>query len=596
MLLRSSMSNPLETLARPIPFDKIAAHHVQPAITTLLEKGELALTAIEAGTGQNYQDTFAALEDATLPLETAMGIIEHLESVRTTQDFRAAYNEVLPKVSAFWSSIALRAGLYKRLKSFAKSSAVKSLTPTQARFVEKTLDDFERSGAGLDDNGKKKLMQLDQELSQTTTTYGQNVLDGTVSFELIVDESRISGLPQTAVVAAQEAASQKNHPGKYRFNLQAPAVVAILSHADDQSLREEIWQAFNQRGRGIGKDNVPLVAKILELRKAKAQLLGFADFADLATSDRMAKTGAVAGQFVEQLRKDTQAAFEVEQQELQAFRQELEGNDAPELKPWDVGYYAEKLRKSRYNFDEEELRPYFSASSVLQGAFELAETLFNIKIVETQLPTWDSEAKSYEIADAAGTILGEFYTDLYPRENKRDGAWMHGLIAATPGKKHLALFCANAQPPTENSPSLMSFRDVETVFHEFGHLLHHCMSNVEVRSLACTRVAQDFVELPSQILENWCSEKLALDRFAQHYKTGATLPTELVDKLLAARNFRAASAQMRQLGFASVDLGLHRNYQPKEDGNVNDYANQILSRFSATRLPMEYGFIASFGH
>lgn len=596
------MSNPLLKPKRPIPFDSIRAEHVEPAIEELLKQARRALRAIAESEAKTYQQTFGALDRATEPLEISMGIVEHLESVATNESLRAAYNEVLPEVSEFWSSIALDAELFAALTKYAESSEGKELSGTKRRFVDKTLDDFRRQGAGLDEEGKKQLQAIDRELSQLTTRFSQNVLDSTNAFELIVDEARVQGLPPSARTAARESAAKKGAEG-YRLTLQAPSVIAVLTYADDRSLREEIWRAFNQRGLGHANqrqtgegNNLPLVARILELRKQRAQLLGFADFADLVTADRMAHSGREAIDFVRNLREKTEEAFKQEQESLLAFRRKLEGPEAPELAPWDVAYYAEKQRKAEFDFDEEALRPYFSAPKVLQGAFLLAERLYGVKIEDVDGPVWHEGVLCHRIVDEAGTELGLFYTDLYPRENKRDGAWMHGLIAGVPPEPHVALFCANAQPPSADAPSLMSFRDVETVFHEFGHLLHHCLSRVDVRSLACTHVAQDFVELPSQIMENWCAEKEALDGFAHHYQSGEPLPDHLVERLVAARNFRAASSQMRQLGFAAVDLALHVEYDPERHGDVNDFANGILAQYAPTALPDNYALIASFSH
>lgn len=590
-------ANPLTLVSTTIPFDTVRPEHVVPAVDQLLTEAQGAIDAIaDEGAARTYANTLGALERATEPLEYAMGIVEHLESVATTPDLREAYNTVLPKVSAFWSSIALHEGLYAALKAFAKTEEATQLQGPQARLLEKTLADFRRHGAELHSDGKARLREIDQELSQLTTRFSQNVLDSTNAYERwVTDPAELSGLPESARAAARDSAQAKGRDG-WRFTLQAPSVVAVLTYADSRSLREEVWRAFNLRGRQPGHDNLPLVVDILRLRQEKARLLGFANFADLVTDDRMARNGAEALRFVRELTSKTEVAFQKENQELLAFRRELEGPNAPELEPWDVGYYAEKQRRALYDFDEEQLRDYFPAEKVLQGAFELATSLYGVRIESVELPVWDPSARAHRIVDADGTILGVFYTDLYPRENKRDGAWMHGLIASVPPEPHVALFCANAQPPAGGKPSLMSHRDVETVFHEFGHLLHHCLSRVPVRSLACTRVAQDFVELPSQILENWCAEKDALDRFACHYATGQAIPAELVDRLLRARNFRAANAQMRQLGFAAVDLALHIEYSPDEHGDLLHFANDLLARYAPARLPGDYALIASFSH
>lgn len=590
------MSHQLENLPFPLPFDRIETQEIEPSIRALVARARETLDQIASGPSDAYESTFGALDRATEHLELAMGIVEHLESVRSGPELRDAYNAILPLVSAFWSSIPLHEGLYRALRAFSETPAAAQLDPVRARFVQKTLDDFKRHGAELSAEGKKRLEEIDQALSQLTTKFSQNVLDSTNAFGLSVDDSRIKGLPESAIVAAREAAQARGVSG-YFFGLAAPSVVAVLTYADDASLRETMWRAFNTRGTSLeGKNNLPLVAEILRYRRERARLLGFDNFADLVAQDRMAKRGRDALLFVSDLREKTEAAFKREQADLLAYRRELEGADAPELSPWDVAYYSEKQRKALYDFDEEQLRPYFSAPRVLLGAFELAERLYGVKVVPAELPVWHESVQAHRLLNPEGDELGVFYTDLYPRADKRDGAWMHGLVASTPPRPHVALFCANAQPPTSKTPSLMSFRDVETVFHEFGHLLHHLLSEVPIRSLACTRVAQDFVELPSQIMENWCTEKEALDGFAHHYETRAPIPEELVLKLLRARNFRAATMQMRQLGFAAADLALHIEYDPATDGDVNAYANSILAPYSATPLPRDYALLASFGH
>lgn len=587
-------TNPLLALALPIPFDQVHADHVQPAILELIQQAESAIKAIADSTTFDYVSTFGALERSTEKLEIAMGVVEHLESVATSDALREAYNKILSPVSQFYSNITLHDGLYRALRACEKQLDRSTLSAIQLRQVDKTLEDFKRHGAELSETGKAELRSIDQALSEKTTLFSQNVLDSANAFELFVDESRTQGLPRGALSMAQESAESRARTG-YRFTLQAPSVVPVLNYADDATLREEIWIAFNQRGCGKF-DNLPLVKDILSLRRRKARLLGFADFADMVTVDRMAKSGQAAADFIENLRKKTVDAYRRENEDLLSFRREIEGADAPELKPWDVGYYAEKQRKARYDFDEEELRPYFSAEKVLKGAFDLASSLYGVKLVDADLPVWHDEVRAHRMFDENDREIGVFYTDLYPREAKRDGAWMHGLVAAAPPTPHVALFCLNAQPPTKDTPSLLSFRDVETVFHEFGHLLHHCFSTVPVRSLSCTRVAQDFVELPSQIMENWCTESAALNRFASHYQSHEPLPEKLIQRLLRARHFRAANAQMRQLGFAAVDLALHREFDPDSDDPVNDFANDILQNYAAVKLPSDYAVIASFGH
>jgi oligopeptidase A len=591
------LENPLLALSAAPPFDRIAAEHVVPAIQQLLAESGAALDRLEASTEPStYASTLAALETATEPLEVAMGVVEHLEGTATTPALREAYNTVLPDVSAFFAGIPLRARLYERLVALESSPEAKTLDATRARFLEKTLAEFRRHGARLNAADKERLRELDRELSTVASKFSQNVLDDTNAYELVFpDDSRLRGLPPSAVEMAKEAATAAGKDG-YRLTLHAPSVTAILTYAEDAELRRTIWRAYNDRGTSGEHDNRPLLRRLLELRREKARLLGFADFADLVTEERMAKTGAEAQRFVDDLATRTRPAFEREKAELLAFRRELEGKAAPELEPWDVAYYSEKLKLARYAFDDEALRPYFPFEQVLDGAFRLAETLYDVRITKAEGPSvWHESVSAYHLKNAAGSELGLFYVDPYPRESKRGGAWMHGLVAAVPPAPHLAVFCANVAPPSGGKPSLLTHRDVETIFHEFGHLLHHCLSTVSVRSLAGTRVVQDFVELPSQIMENFCTEREGLNLFARHFETGAPIPDHLLEGLRQARTFRAATQQMRQLGFAAVDLALHRELDPTKEDALR-FGNRILAGFAAAPLPPDYGMLASFLH
>jgi oligopeptidase A len=591
------LENPLLALSAAPPFDRIAAEHVVPAIQKLLAEAGAALDQLEASSEPStYASTLAALETATEPLEVAMSVVEHLEGTATTPSLRDAYNTVLPDVSAFWAGIPLRARLYERLVALESSPEAKTLDATRARFLEKTLAEFRRHGARLSPADKERLRDLDRELSTVASKFSQNVLDDTNAYELLLpDESRLRGLPPSAVEMAKEAASAAGKTG-YRLTLHAPSVTAVLTYADDAELRRTIWCAYNDRGTSGPNDNRPLLRRLLELRRDKARLLGFADFADLVTEERMAKTGAEARRFVDDLTTRTRPAFEREKADLLAFRKELEGPAAPELEPWDVAYYSEKLKLARYAFDDEALRPYFAFERVLDGAFRLAEALYDVRITKAEgQSVWHESVSAYRLRDAAGSELGLFYVDPYPRESKRGGAWMHGLVAAVPPARHLAVFCANVAPPSGGKPSLLTHRDVETIFHEFGHLLHHCLSTVSVRSLAGTRVVQDFVELPSQIMENFCTEREGLNLFARHFETGTPIPDHLLESLRAARTFRAATQQMRQLGFAAVDLALHREFDPAKEDPLA-FGNRILAGYAAARLPADYGMLASFLH
>ena len=602
--------NPLLAIEFKIPFDQIKAKHIEPAVDALLADAQTKLDHLAADDGpRTFENTLLALDNATERLEYAAGIAGHLESVATYPELRAAYNAIQPKVGEFYSKIPLNEGLWKQLKRFAQTGEAKALAGTRARLLKKTLDGFKRAGADLDAEGKARLTELNVELVKTTTKFSENVLDATNAFELIIeDEARLAGLPPTAVAMARQDAEKKGKPG-WRFTLQGPSYVAVMTYLDDARIREKIYRAFSTRSAAEPYDNRQLVARILELRKQKARLLGYKDFADLVLEDRMAGDGGGARAFVDTLKQKTGAPFQQENSELLAYRRETEGDGDAEIEPWDVGYYAEKMRRSRYDFDEEELRPYFAFEKVLEGMFELVRRLYGIEVrEESGVPAWDPEVSYFTIYDEAGRdeasreeggqALGSFYADFYPRENKRGGAWMDSLLTGVPGGSHphLGIICGNQTPPVGDKPALLTHREVETIFHEFGHLLHHLLSRVEVRSLAGTNVAWDFVELPSQIMENWCWEREALDLFARHHETGEPIPGELFQKMKKARNFRAANHQMRQLSFATLDLALHVDYDAEKDGDVIRYCFNILQSFTPAKLPPEHAMIAAFSH
>jgi oligopeptidase A len=583
--------NPLLEVSFRIPFDKIEASHVEPAMSELL---------VDAG--RRLDDTVASeyplrpLDTMTEKLDYAMSVVRHLESVATTPELRAAFNAVQPKVSAFYSSIPLNEALWKSIQRYAATGEARSLTGTMHRFLTKTIDAFKRHGAELDPAGKARLKEIDVALSELTTKFSEHVLDATNAYELVLtDEAKLAGLPPSAIPAARAAAEAKGREG-WRFTLQGPSYLALMTYLDDAQIREQVWRAYNTRATpsgpgGEAHDNRPLIARILELRKEKARLLGFKDFADLVLDDRMAHTGERAQTFLEDLRGKTERRFREENLELAVFA-------GRELRPWDIGYWAEKQRAALYDFDEEALRPYFPLDRVVAGMFEIFGRVFGIRVnLESGVPAWDPEVRSYAVHDrSTDAYLGSFYADWYPRENKRGGAWMDALITGNPaeGRPHLGLICGNLTPPVDGKPALLTHREVETIFHEFGHLLHHLLSRVEVRSLAGTSVAWDFVELPSQIMENWCWERESLDMLARHWETGATIPEELFRKMKRAKAFRAANAQMRQIGFASMDLALHREWDGS--GDVIAYSRDILQIYSPARLPDEHAMIAGFTH
>lgn len=590
--------NPLLTERLPIPFDAIKAEHVEPAIDLLLKQMNSRLEDLgRQGVPRTYADVLLALDKMTEPLDVAIAVVRHIESVATTPEFRAAHNAVQGPVSAFYTSIPLNAGLWAAVKAVQESSQTQDLGPVHRRFLQKTVTGFRRAGADLDAEGKKKLEELDVALTKSTTKFAENVLDATNAYELLItDEAKLSGLPESARMAARESAKSKGKDG-WRLTLQGPSYTAAMTYLDDRGIRQELWEASNTRATSGSLDNRALISEILKLRREKARLLGYRDFADLVLEERMAHTGGHAQEFVEELHRKTLPFFEKENQSLAEFGR---GSGYETIRPWDVAYLAEKQRQALYEFDEEELRPYFELDRVVAGMFDIFSRVLGIKVIEEPgVPAWDPAVKYYRIEDASsGMLLGGFYADWFPRENKRGGAWMDSLMVGNPdeGQPHIGLICGNLTPPVADKPSLLTHREVETIFHEFGHLLHHTLSRVPVRTLSGTNVPWDFVELPSQIMENWCMERDALHLFARHYQTGAAIPDDLFEKMKRARTFRSANAQMRQLGFGMVDLKLHREYNPEQGGDVMAYARDILACFAPTGLPADYGMIASFTH
>jgi oligopeptidase A len=593
--------NPLLEIPFRIPFDRIRAEHVEPAVAALLARARAGIEAIAAPGPRTFAATMRALDDVAEPLDTAMGVVHHLESVATYPELRAAYNAVQPEVSAFYSGIPLHAGLWAAIREFAATEEAAALTGERRRFLTKTMDSFRRHGAELDAAGKARLEAIDVALAQVTTKYAENVLDATNAFELMIgDERQLAGLPESARAAARQSAQSKGREG-WRFTLQGPDYLAVMTYLDDAAIRRDVYRAYTRRATEGPYDNRDLLPRILELRREKARLLGFRDFADLVLEDRMAHTGGRALEFLEDLKRKTADHFARENRELGEFRRSLEGAGAPDPEAWDVLYYAEKQRAAWYDFDEEALRPYFPLERVVEGLFALAERLYGVRVAEVSgVPVWDARVKCYDVRDAEGTFLGGFYADWYPRENKRDGAWMDAFLTGGPApggfRPHLGLICGNLTPPIGDRPALLAHRDVETIFHEFGHLLHHLLSTVEMRGLAGASVAWDFVELPSQIMENWCWEREALDLFARHYQTGETIPDDLFGRMKRARTFRAASAQMRQLGFSFADLLLHTRYDAARDGDAVAYTRRILQEFSPAPLPADHAMMASFTH
>ncbi len=598
--------NPLLSRDFRIPFDKIKPEHIEPGIQEALAQAQKDLDKLTALPGvRTYENTVQALDILEERLDRAVGLAYHLTSVVSSPELRTAYNAVLPEFSAFYAKLPLNDALWRALKEYSETSEAAALTGIRKRHLDKLVQSFVRAGADLPTDEKSRAEAIKIELSQLHTKFAENVLDATNVFELIVtDEAELSGLPDSALRQAKASAEAKGASG-YRFTLQAPSLVPFLQYADNRELRQKLQSAYVSRASGGEIDNRPLLERILALRRELAQLMGYKDFADYRLEVNMVKTGDAAVRFERELFEKTEPFWREEVTELTEFARTL-GID--NLQPWDTSYVAEKLRQSKYDLDAEALRPYFPVDRVLQGLFEIAERIFGVTVTERDIEeVWHSEVKFYDIHGENGVHLGSFYADWFPRESKNGGAWMNSFITGGPRRAdneegdeefepHLGLMVGNFSPPQAGKPALLTHREVETTFHEFGHLLHHCLSRVEIPARAGTNVSRDWVELPSQMMENWTWERGALDLFARHYETGEPLPDELFQKMQAARTFMAANAQMRQLSFGTVDLSLHIDYEPGTGSDAVSFGQKVMEPFSIKPEFAHNSFLTGFTH
>ncbi len=601
-----SDSHPFLSSDFQIKWSTLTPDHIAADIRKAIETGKANIAQIKSITpdAATFENTFGALENATEDLDRSWGRVNHLDSVANSDALREALNEMLPLVSEFSSSISLDGELWTVLKSFAESDTVPQLSPIQQRFISETCADFKGAGADLAPDAKKRMFEINSELAQETQKYGENVLDSTNAWELYLsDESLLAGLPASAKASAAEDAASKGKDGQWRFTQQHPSMYPIMQYAESDSLRKEVWEGSCTIGYGGKHDNSEHIATIIKLRQEKAALLGFDNFADQVLERRMAKSGKGALDFTTNLHAKIHDRFQEETRELQDYKAQKTGTPSGPLEPWEIAYWTEKQRKELYAFDDEALRPYFPVGQVMDGLFSLTSKLFGIQISPSESETWHPEVTFYQISDhASGEHLGSFYADWHPRESKRGGAWMNYLETGLPpqGEKtrtpHLGLIVGNMSKPTADTPALLTHREVETVFHEFGHLLHHLLSNVEIKSLAGVNVPWDFVELPSQIMENFCWDRDSLDLFAKHHESDETIPDELFEKMIAARNYMSASGFMRQLALGKLDLEVHLNFEQYQGRDLDEVDREILADYKAKLATDGPSMIRRFNH
>ncbi len=623
------MNNPFLDTTFHIRWSLLKPELVAPAIEEALREAQEKIDAVagQKEAGITFEGSFLVLEKATENLGIAWGKVSHLDSVCNSPDLRAAYHKMLPKVVEFFARIPLNEKLWSVLKAYDALEAKKTLSPIEKRFLTETMADFREQGADLPANKKERLRSLAQELAQVTQKFSENVLDGTNAFELVVrDRGKLGGLPARDIEQARLDARRKGYgtedDPQWRFTLHMPSLLPVMKFAHDERFRKTLWEADVAVGRAEPHDNLALIGQILALRQEKAELLGNRHFADMVLARRMAKNGATTLRFIEDLHGRIEKAFERENKVLEEFKAKEADTPPESLEPWEIAFSSERLRREKYDFDEEELRPYFPIEQVINGMFQIAETIFGIDLEEKsvkfvdssqnrspessldaeKIEVWHPEVKFYEVKGAGGGLLGAFYADWHPRESKRGGAWMNYLMTGRPpssgGKRepHLGLICGNLTPSINSQPALLTHHEVETIFHEFGHLLHHILGDVEIKSLNGINVPWDFVELPSQIMENWCWDRESLDLFARHYETGETIPDALFRKMIEARNFQSARKTMRQLAFSKMDLELHMSPTAPKSDDLDSRVDAILQGYQIPTKTKPPSIIGRFTH
>jgi len=600
----NDQNNPLLAEGFRIPFHRIRAEHVEPGVREVLRRGEARLEEIAASSEPpTWASVMEPLDAVASWVSERITPASHLVSVAETPALREAYNVVLPEISSFWTRLSIHQGLWQRIKAYAASEEAHGLDPLRARHLEKTIRGFKRSGADLPEGDRERLETLKVELSRLEQRFSENVLDATAAFELLVtDAGRLEGIPEGPRSRFRKAAQEKGLEG-WLLTLDYPAVEPVLKYARDRELRREIHVAHTTRCRDGEFDNRPLMVEILALRQELATVLGYRGYPDYVLEERMARNGERARAFEEEMATRTRPYWEADAHALQAHAREL-GLDR--LRPWDVAFVAENLRKRRFEIDDEMLRPYFPLAQVEAGLFRIVERVFGVSVREKEIEeVWHPDVRYYELLHEDGTRLGAFYTDWFPRKEKRQGAWMNDFISGGPRPDgsfdpHLGVICGNFTPPEDDAPALLNHREVETIFHEFGHLLHHCTSRVPVRALGGLNVAWDWVELPSQFMENWTWEREALDLFARHHETGGPLPEELFQRMLAARRFMGGWFQMRQVSFGTVDLALHTELAPEAAGltpeQVMAFGHERFLPFSLDEEFAGHHILTSFTH
>ncbi|MCG9697938.1 oligopeptidase A [Shewanella sp. Isolate11] len=600
------MSNPLLSGSELPLFSQIKPEHIQPAVEQGIENCRRKIDEVLASGGPYTWDNFIEpLEQVDDELSQIWSPVSHMNSVLSTDEWRAAHDACLPILSEYGTYVGQHQGLYEAYKALKESDEFSQLTQAQQTSIEHSLRDFELSGIGLSDADKKQYGELVKRLSELTSNFSNQLLDATQAWtKLITEESGLAGLPESAVAAAKAMAEAKELDG-WLFTLDFPSYLPVMTYSDNRELRQECYTAFvtraSDQGPNAGEfDNGPLMDEILALRHELANLLGFDSYADKSLATKMAQSPQQVLDFLNELATRSKTQGETELAELTEFAAEHCG--VSQLEPWDLSYYAEKLKHHRYEISQEELRPYFPEDRVLSGLFYTVSRLFGLSIEEQkQFDTWHKDVRFFKIKDANGDHRGSFYLDLYAREGKRGGAWMDDCRVrrhTAAGIQHpVAYLTCNFNAPVGGKPALFTHDEVTTLFHEFGHGIHHMLTKIDVAGVSgINGVPWDAVELPSQFMENWCYEEEALAQISGHFETGEPLPKAMLDKMLAAKNFQSGMMMLRQLEFSLFDFRLHHEYDPATGAAIQAKLDEVRSLVAVVK-PAEFNrFQHSFAH
>jgi len=599
------VSNPLLYLSGLPKFNEIKPEHVSPAIEALIAEGrsliESLATSGEAPTWENFA---LKLEDHSEKLSRAWSQVGHMNAVVNSPELREAYNDNLAKLTDYGSDVAQDERLYTKYKGIQASAAFPNLSPTQQTIINNEVRDFKLGGAELPESQKVRFKAVSEELSKLGSKFEENIMDNTNDFAYFIeDKNMLTGIPKDALEAALEAAaSDENYAGNgYKFTLHFPSYLPVMQYADNRALRETMYRAYATRASEFTKpewDNTSLIQDILKLKQEEAHMLGFANYAELSLATKMADTPAQVTEFLDTLAKRAKPYAERDFQELTAYAKKLGIDD---IQAWDVGYVSEKLREEKYAFSDQEVKQYFPESNVLAGLFKVVETIFGVQVRKADAPVWHADASFYAISDQQNNPIAYFYLDLYARNGKRGGAWMDDCITrrrkASGIELPVAYLTCNFSAPVGGKPALFTHDEVITMFHEFGHGLHHMLTQVEDYSVSGIKgVEWDAVELPSQFMENFCWEWEVLRHMTAHLDTGAQLPRELFDKMVAAKNFQAGMQTMRQIEFSLFDMRLHGEFDPKGKQTALDLIEQVRDEVAVVRPPKFNRFPNSFSH